>query len=516
VSDDVLVAFGVIGIGPEAERVYDVLVDGRPASAAELVEATGMTRDQVREAIRVLTESRIAERLPGAPPSYVAADPSIALDVLLLAAEQEVKKARIRAQELAGRYRLAAGKREPAELVEIVSGRQAAFERVQQVQRAIRRTLRCFDKAPYAANMVGYNEIEADLLRRGGVSQVIYERTAAEAPGRVADLEWGISLGEQARVLPHLPTKLILVDDTLAILPLQAAPEAIESIVVVHKSALLEAIIALFETLWEIAIPLRLPTADAQPTGQPDGQPTGQPNAEERRILALLAVGIPDEVIARELGLSDRTYQRRLHGLMQQLNAQTRFQLGRLASRCGWLDEDAPGPRLALLIQRLSAILGEIKKRCTWPAPGGPGESHSSTQQRNRSRSHLHNNLFLLRAWHTHDPGLVRVQLQPDLGHPLFQGGEHLAGLLLCRAVHHRVVGVALELDGRELAFQPRVERVGRPLSYRGLRCAKTSTHRLSPNIKYHPMRLVAYVGRRGAVATCSIKGHDLREPRFR
>src|SRR6185437_10484267 len=113
-------------------------------------------------------------------------------------------------------------------------------------------------------------------------------------PGRLADLEAGISSGEQARVLPSLPTKLVIVDDTLAVLPLQAAPEAIESIVVVHKSALLEAIIALFETLWEIAIPLpTLAQGDNPPESPQIPTADGQPNAEERRILALLTFGIP-------------------------------------------------------------------------------------------------------------------------------------------------------------------------------------------------------------------------------
>ncbi len=135
-------------------------------------------------------------------------------------------------------------------------------------------------------------------------------------------------------MLPELPTKLVIVDDTLAILPLQAAPEAIESIVVLHKSALLEAIIALFETLWEIAVPLQLPNSEC---GH-DGPPT----AEERRILALLTAGIPDDVIAREVRLSERTYQRRVRGMMEHLNAQTRFQLARQAARHGWLDDDPP------------------------------------------------------------------------------------------------------------------------------------------------------------------------------
>src|SRR5260370_24203724 len=36
-----------------------------------------------------------------------------------------------------------------------------------------------------------------------------------------------------------------------------------------------------------------------------------------------------------------------------------------------------------------------------------------------------------------HDPGLVGVQLQSDLGHSFSQGSEDPAGLLLCRALHH-------------------------------------------------------------------------------
>jgi hypothetical protein len=47
------------------------------------------------------------------------------------------------------------------------------------------------------------------------------------------------------------------------------------------------------------------------------------------------------------------------------------------------------------------------------------------------------------------------VQLQPDFGHLLFQGSQDAAGLLLRRAVHHGIIGVTLELDRRELPFQP-------------------------------------------------------------
>ena len=52
------------------------------------------------------------------------------------------------------------------------------------------------------------------------------------------------------------------------------------------------------------------------------------------------------------------------------------------------------------------------------------------------------------------------MQLQADLGHPLMQRGQDLAGLVLTDAVDHRVICVPLELDQRELPPEPQVERI--------------------------------------------------------
>ncbi|MDX6328573.1 MAG: hypothetical protein QOI83_956, partial [Streptomycetaceae bacterium] len=59
-----------------------------------------------------------------------------------------------------------------------------------------------------------------------------------------------------------------------------------------------------------------------------------------------------------------------------------------------------------------------------------------------------------------HDFGLVGVQSQPDLFHPVLERGQHLLGLPLGDAVHDRVIRVPFELDGRELPRQPGIERV--------------------------------------------------------
>ena len=62
-----------------------------------------------------------------------------------------------------------------------------------------------------------------------------------------------------------------------------------------------------------------------------------QPDAETRQLLELLAAGATDEGIARSLGYSVRTTQRRIQALLNMLGASTRFQAGRSAQARGWL-----------------------------------------------------------------------------------------------------------------------------------------------------------------------------------
>jgi hypothetical protein len=59
-----------------------------------------------------------------------------------------------------------------------------------------------------------------------------------------------------------------------------------------------------------------------------------------------------------------------------------------------------------------------------------------------------------------HDPGLVRVQRQPDLGHPFRDRREHAVCLAFANAVHDHIIDVAFEPDVGELPSHPSIERV--------------------------------------------------------
>jgi DNA-binding CsgD family transcriptional regulator len=99
-------------------------------------------------------------------------------------------------------------------------------------------------------------------------------------------------------------------DDRFAVLPLQREAGTTQATIVVHPSALLDALGNLFEGLWRRAFPLDLPTTDAAPSQR------DRSTADDQRLTALLLSGLTDEAIARQLGVSYRTAQRRIAALI--------------------------------------------------------------------------------------------------------------------------------------------------------------------------------------------------------
>ena len=134
-----------------------------------------------------------------------------------------------------------------------------------------------------------------------------------------------MACGEQARTLASLPMKLVIGDDRRAMVPLDPSELEDGATLIVHPSGLLSALVAIFETLWQMAVPI---------SGGDVTRPLGK---RDQDILTLMASGATDEVIARRLHLSRRTVVRHSASLLERLGATTRFQAGVQASRLGWL-----------------------------------------------------------------------------------------------------------------------------------------------------------------------------------
>ncbi|WP_374198410.1 DNA-binding response regulator [Streptomyces sp. ISL-12] len=127
-----------------------------------------------------------------------------------------------------------------------------------------------------------------------------------------------------ATALPH---EAILIDHRYAILAGPAAPAGPDSreYTVTSAPAVVGGVYSLFEAVWEAATDLATFLRAERP----------RLDADSRTILRALGSGATDESAARELGMSLRTYRRRVAGLLTALDADSRFQAGLRAGELG-------------------------------------------------------------------------------------------------------------------------------------------------------------------------------------
>lgn len=328
----------VLGLDQWAERAYLALVDGPALGVEELASRTRIARDVLETALVQLEDGGLIARMPGRPTRYSVLPPEQAVEVLLLARERDISRVRAVAERLGERHRRTRAGENTASLIEVVNGPDGVARCGQQLFRLAEREIRGIDAPPYAQASDGERvNSTAYLVGRRVRSRFIHARDELDAPGAIDRIQRDVMAGEEVRFLPQAPMKMVLADDQAGLIPLVTTPQVLDTCILVRPSSLLDALITLFETLWQQAQPF-------VPGGFADGTGDDFVNEEERRIISLLGMGLSDEAIARQLGIGHRTVQRRVQALLVRLGATSRFQAGVLAAGRGWWTPDDRAP----------------------------------------------------------------------------------------------------------------------------------------------------------------------------
>lgn len=307
-----------LGISQQDEEVYRALLRLPRATLTEL--SCRLDRD-VRRSVSVLEQLGLVSRLAGRPARLVAARPDVAIDVLVARRREELGRVQLEARELMAEMNTDDQHRSDR-IVEVIVGREAVATRFDQLLQGVKRELLVLDRPPYFLDPRRSDDTMHGLMRQGTVVRGIYAPESLEQPGALEAAHDAARAGEQARVHPHVPMKLAIADRTLALLPM-VVDDRVDSAIGIHTSALLDALVQLFELLYQSAIPI----VTAPP-----------PEATDPQLLTLLAAGAKDDAIARQLAISNRTVSRRVAELMEVLQARTRFQAGIQATRRGWIE----------------------------------------------------------------------------------------------------------------------------------------------------------------------------------
>ncbi|GGU30894.1 hypothetical protein GCM10010178_23840 [Lentzea flava] len=310
-----MAVFGHLGVSPELSAVYELLVTGGSRTTEEIGVAP--------ELLSQLHDLGVVRHLPG--DVWQAVAPDLAVEALIAAREEQNRRARADVGPLMELYlRNRDEEQGDNAFVEVVTGVGAVRELWNTLLNGAREEVCVLDQPPYVTPLGEHVALEDATRQRDVQWRVVYDRSAVDLPGRVTEIIELVAAGERARVTPTLPFKLAVIDTHAAVLPV-ANGDVVDKVLLIRPSALLDVLRSTFELYWDKGIPF-------SPGGIYAAAADVDPN-----LLGLLAAGLTDESIARQLGLAPRTVQRRVRQLMDRCGAQTRFQAGVQAMRRGWL-----------------------------------------------------------------------------------------------------------------------------------------------------------------------------------
>ncbi|MFJ7962940.1 TrmB family transcriptional regulator [Streptomyces sp. NPDC096324] len=326
-----------IGLSLDEERVYRVLVRLGSATGPEVARHLGVDVREADGLLGSLDNGGMVSRDTGRVGAYVVAPPQLAFGPALAAGRHALEQAESAVAALGEEYARGAAGQERAGLLEVVTGAEAIRHRFEQMQYGAKRELHALVTAEPAVIREDEHEAEEHATGRGVRYQVVMEQAALDRPSTTAALSAALGRTQLVRVVERVPCKLVVADRSTALMPLlprDAGPAGAEpTSVVVRAPGIVEALLTLFEAVWNSARPLLLSAS-----GEVEAEPrTEGPDETDLLLLSLMLTGLTDRAVAVRLGLGLRTVQRRLQRLTEVAGVTTRMQLGWHAFERGWV-----------------------------------------------------------------------------------------------------------------------------------------------------------------------------------
>ncbi|WP_306207335.1 helix-turn-helix domain-containing protein [Actinoplanes sp. RD1] len=324
------IPWSATGLDPLAGRVLEHLVAVRSADRDEVAYAAGVSPSEAERALRHLADSALASRIGGAAPRWVAAPPRPSLGALLARRRAELARVEDLVERLSEAHEAVSEPR-AADVVEVLSSDDAVPARYHQLLMGSSSEVLHLAKPPYVTSASAADK--AVDVAPGVRMRSVYETDGLTDAVSLMTARRGTGQGGEMRLTSQIPVKLAIFDRSAALLPIWGDQPSSGSLVV-HSPALVTALVALFESVWERAEPVSLTRRHDLPTSGRD--------VRTREILRMMATGMKDETIARILNLSRRTVQQHITDAGSLLGARTRFQIAVLAAKRGWLSESLP------------------------------------------------------------------------------------------------------------------------------------------------------------------------------
>lgn len=247
-----------LGLTNYEARVYLALTRRGSSTAAESARVAGIPRQRIYDVLASLVTRGLASSRPGQVTKYVATPPAEAVERLVSdhrqRLEQLERESRVLAESLTPAFESGQEHTDPLEYIEVLRDRRAINERFAELQSNVKKEILVFTKPPYATppqeNVEGLEVIETHEARS------LYEFSVFDEPAVMRGVKRFVDAGEQARFVPELPLKLVIIDELIVMFGMEdpVAGSAELTIVVVEHQSLAKVLKTAFDAIWETGL----------------------------------------------------------------------------------------------------------------------------------------------------------------------------------------------------------------------------------------------------------------------
>jgi DNA-binding CsgD family transcriptional regulator len=340
-----------LGLDQHSERVYVAILSQPGITAEWLAERLDLSSCEVECALDRLKKLTLLQ-MRNADEGFYAISPEHGMEILLAVQQAELASFQQRvelsraaaARLIADHINIKPDIATPE--VEYLTGIDAIRVRLEALSAGVRSEVMNFSPTKQTqADVSAGKEATVRYMGTKVKSRSIYSHSALRDPATLEYMQWLVRNGFELRSTPALPSRMVIFDRKIALLPM-SPEDSKEGAVVLYGKATVTAFCSLFDWIWERAIPVDPGTEKSDDVG----------DAVEIEVIWLLAQGYTDEAVAKRLGVSPRTSRRIVETMMRRLGARSRFQAGVYAERSGLLD------RSPLLTRHYNLLRTPVRK----------------------------------------------------------------------------------------------------------------------------------------------------------
>ena len=247
-----------LGLTSYEAKAYLTLILRDSFTAAQVARQSGLPRQRIYDVLGSLVQKGLAASRPGNVVKYAATPPELAIDLLLTAHREQLqlmeRNARSMAASLKPAFEAGQEHTDPLEYIEVLRDRRAINERFAELQAGVKKEILVFTKPPYATppqeNVEGLEVIQTHEARS------LYEYSVFDDPAVARGVQRFVEAGEDARFVPSLPLKLVIIDETIVMFGMEdpVAGSSDLTIVVVEHRSLARVLKTAFDAIWETGL----------------------------------------------------------------------------------------------------------------------------------------------------------------------------------------------------------------------------------------------------------------------